>query len=129
MCEASSWSHSNNIINLLRKGLTPRVCMGDIPASTNGLLLLPIHFRNFNNRFFSCSLSEGLVLTLLNFFLQKNVSPWNFLYLSILQTELVKKYSLVDKLQDFSLAVNVKVSYVAIQNAKKLKSPYPNLTV
>ena len=69
------------------------------------------------------------MLTLLNFFLQKNVSPWHFLYLSLLQTELVKEYSLVDKLQDFSLAVNVKVSYVAIQNAKKLKSPYPNLTI
>ena len=69
------------------------------------------------------------MLTLLKFCLQKNVSPWHFLYISLLQTELVKKYSLVDKLQDFSLAVNVKVSYVAMQNAKKLKSPYPNLTI
>jgi len=69
--------------------------------------------RNFNNRFFSCSFSERLLLTFKHFLL-KNVSPLHFLYLSLLQTELVKKYSLVDKLQDFSLAVNVKVSYVAI---------------
>ena len=55
------------------------------------------------------------MLTLLNLFYKKT---FLFLHLSLLQTELVKKYSLVDKLQDFSLTVNVKVSNVAIQSAR-----------
>ena len=60
------------IINLLGKGLTPRACMGDVgfyslaPASTNTLPVIS------TIGFFSCSLSERLVLTpLIKLVLQK----------------------------------------------------------